>query len=347
MRVNLKRFVVSMLAVIGFTAAAFFLPPPATAVPVTLKLFYVSSDRDSAYLSLVKPFVDAVNGDPRGLLKINVSFSAQAGAPNQQAQYVANGKADIAFVIAGIEPKLFPDQAAVELPGLFRDTREASLVYMRLVAANELRGYNDFFVIGAVATQPETINSRKRTASLADLKGQTLRVNNPTVAGALTKFGASAKIMALNETANAIASGTVDGAVLQLAQVFSFGIGRLTPNHYLLPLGSAPLLLVMNRKVFDGLPEPARKVIRDHSGVWLVGQYTKISDAFSRRVLDQLKADSRRNVVEPSAQDRAAAQSVFDTMAEEWAAASPRNRELLTLVKSELAKIRSSKESRP
>lgn len=341
------------LAVMRFAAVVLLLLPPlllplsASAAPATLKLFYVSSDRDSAYLSLVKPFVDAINDDPRGLLKINVSFSAQAGIPNQQAQYVLDGRTDIAFVIAGIEPKRFPDEAAVELPGLFRDTREASFVHTRLVAENALRGYEDFFVIGAVATQPETIHSRKRTASLADLNGQTLRVNNPTVAAALAKFGVSTKIMSLNKTADAIASSAVDGAVLQLAQVISFGIGRLVPNHYLLPLGSAPLLLVMNRKVFDGLSEPAKKLIRDHSGDWLAARYVAISDDFSQSVLNQLKADPRRKVVEPSEQDRAAAQRAYDAVADSWAAMSPRNRDLLALVRAEIAKVRSAKELRP
>ena len=43
----------------------------------------------------------------------------------------------------------FSDDTIIELPGLFRDMREATLVYTRLIAAGALRGYEDFFVIGA------------------------------------------------------------------------------------------------------------------------------------------------------------------------------------------------------
>ena len=43
----------------------------------------------------------------------------------------------------------------------------------------------------------------------------------------------------------------------------------MVSHHYLLPVGSAPLALVMNRKAFEHLPEEAKTLIRDHSGAWL------------------------------------------------------------------------------
>ena len=253
-----KRLFGKALAYIGAAAIVLLLPLTTAAEPVTLKLSFPSSDRSLGYLTLVKPFVDAINNDRRGLLKIEVYFSGILGTPAEQPQLVAAGIADIAFVIPGFDSKRFPDEAAIELPGLFRDAREASLVHTRLAAEEALRGFRDFFVIGAVGTQPETIHSRKPIASLADLKGQTLRVNNPIDVVAMSKLGAAAKVLSLVDTANAISSGAVDGAVLQLAQLSDFGVGRMVSHHYLLPVGSAPLALVMNRKVFDSLPEAAK-----------------------------------------------------------------------------------------
>ena len=318
------------------------LPGLVAAQPVTLKLSYFSSDRSPIYASLVKPFVDAINSDPRGLVKIDVYLSGKLGSNLlQQPQVVSDGTADIALIVPGYTPTLFPNAAAIELPGLFHDALEASHVHSFLVSKHILSGYDNFFVIGAVAGEPASIHSRKRTASLADLKGQRLRVNNATLATAMAKLGAVPSLIPVNDTADAISSGKVDGALVQLAQVFDFGIGRLVSHHYLLPTGSAPLALVMNRKVFDSLPEAAKTLIRDHSGEWLVTRYAAISDAFGRRVLDQLKADPRRKVVEPTPQDLATAQRVFGVVVAQWAAESPRHRELLTLVRQELARLRS------
>jgi len=342
-----NRSIVKALAYISAAVIALLPPLTAAAEPATLKLSFPSSDRSLGYLTLVEPFVDAINDDRRGLLKIVVYFSGSLGTPADQPQLVADGKADIALVLPGFDSKRFPDEAAIELPGLFRDAREASLVHTRLAAEDALRGFRDFFVIGAVATQPESIDSRKRIASLADLKGQTLRVNNPIDVVAMGKLGAAAKVMSLVHTANAINSGAVDGAVLELAQLFDFGVGRMVSHHYLLPVGSAPLALVMNRKVFDNLPEAAKTLIRDHSGVWLAERYAKTSGAISQRVLKQLRADPRRTVTVPTPADLATAQRAFKAVADDWAAKSSRNEGLLALVKSEIAKLRSSKETRP
>ena len=57
------------------------LPLTVAAEPVTLKLSFPSSDRSPGYLTLVKPFVDAINNDRRGLLKIEVYFSGKFGTP--------------------------------------------------------------------------------------------------------------------------------------------------------------------------------------------------------------------------------------------------------------------------
>ncbi|MGA7973522.1 MAG: hypothetical protein WCA36_12020, partial [Pseudolabrys sp.] len=167
------------------------LPGLVAAQPVTLKLSYFSSDRSPIYASLVKPFVDAINSDPRGLVKIDVYLSGKLGSNLlQQPQVVSDGTADIALIVPGYTPTLFPNAAAIELPGLFHDALEASHVHSFLVSKHILSGYDNFFVIGAVAGEPASIHSRKRTASLADLKGQRLRVNNATLATAMAKLGA-------------------------------------------------------------------------------------------------------------------------------------------------------------
>jgi TRAP-type transport system periplasmic protein len=288
------------------------LPGLAAAQPVTLKLSFFSSDRSLIYKSLVKPFVDAINDDPRGLVRIDVYLSGKLGPSlPRQPQIVADGSADIALIVPGYTPKLFPDEAAIELPGLFRNTLEASRVHSLLVAKHMLSGYDDFFVIGVVAGQPATIHSRKRTASLAELKGQRLRVNNVALAAGMAKLGAVPSQLPLNDTADAISSGKVDGALVQLAQLVDFGIGRLVTYHYLLPTGSAPPALVMNRAVFDGLFEPAKTLIRAHSGAWLAERYVEIAIAANQRVLDRLRADKRRTVSAPTPADLETVQCAY------------------------------------
>ena len=328
--------------IVQFIFAAFLLLPSAAgAEPIKLKLSFFTSDRSVAYQTAIKPFVDAVNNDPRGLLDIKVYFSGALGKVQRELpQQVRDGTADIAFIIPGQNPELFTDNAAIELPGLFRDVREATLTYTRLVAARALAGYEDFFVIGAYGTQPEIINSRKPINSLAELKGQRIRANNTTEATALAMLGALPVVLAFNETSPALAGGALDGATVPPAQLFDVGIGRFTSNHYFLSTSVAPLALMMNRKVFDALPRDAKGLILKYSGEWTAKKFIEAYEAVDKKVNDDIKADSRRSVIMPSPADAKTARRAFKSIIDSWAGASAHNGELLKLTGAELARVR-------
>jgi TRAP-type C4-dicarboxylate transport system substrate-binding protein len=323
-------------------AAALLLPTTiAFADPITLKLSFFTSDQSVAYQAAVKPFADAVNQEGNGLLHIDVYLSGTLGkVQSELPQLVLDGKADIAFIVPGQNPARFRDTAAIEMPGLFHDAREASLVYTRLIADHALPGYDEFYVIGAYGTAPETINSRKKLTSIADLKGQKVRVNNLMEAAGLAKLGALPAVLAFNETSPAISAGLIDGATVPVAQLFDVGIGRFTTFHYLLPTSTAPLALVMSRQAFDRLPENAKALIRKYSGEWAAIQFSNAYEKFSTQTLDKLKADSRRSVVVPSVADLKAADGDFKAIRDGWAAENEKNQKLMSLLQVELATVR-------
>ena len=321
--------------------AALLLPSIGRAEPTTLKLSFFTSDRSVAYQTAIKPFVDAINSDPRGLLEIKVYFSGALGkVQSELPQQVLDGTADIAFIVPGQNPEIFTDNAAIELPGLFRDVREATLTYTRLVGAGSLAGYSDFFVIGTYCTQPEVINSRKPIKALVDLNGQKIRVNNATEGTALAKLGALPVVLAFNETSPALASGALDGATVPPAQLFDVGIGRLTSNHYLLGTSVAPLALVMNRNVFDRLPEDAKALLRKYSGEWTAQRFIEAYEAADKKVYDQISGDPRRNVVTPSPADTRTARRAFNSIIDSWGATNAHNGELLKQTRATLAQVR-------
>ncbi len=343
-----KRSLVKAVAYVGAAALALLLPLAARAEPITLKLSFITSDRSNIYQCYVKPFVENVNADGTGIVQIKVYFSGAINpAMTEQAKLVLDGTADLAYVVPGYTPKQFPDIPVLELPGLFRNEIGSSLVFARLAAAGALEGYRKFFVVGAFVTGGETIHSRKPIAKLADLKGQTIRANNQMIAISLRKLGAVPSLLPINRTMDALSQGKLDGVTVATSVLMEFGFGRLTNRHYLLPLGGALISLVMNREKFASLPPRAREIIRKYSGDWLSERGAACFDEQNREMAAKLKADRRRSVVEPSPADLVAARRVFASVVEEWAARSPHNRELLALVKAEIAKLHPSTEVRP
>ena len=319
---------------------ALMLPLAAQADPITLKLSFFTSDRSNIYQNSIKPFVDAVNKDGKGIVEIKVYFSgAISGVQAQQPQLVADGTADMAIIVPGQSPDRFGDTSVMELPGIYRDSREAGLVFTRLIEAGVLNGYGDFFVVGAFVSAAESVHSRKSIATNENLKGLTIRTNNNTEAAVLQKLGALPVLLAINQTTEAISRDKIDGATAPPSMLFEFGIGRVTSNHYMIPLGGAPTALVMNRAKFDSLPPQAKAIIRQYSGAWLAEQSATGLDALDKQTLKQLQEDPRRKVVFLSPADLKSVQQISASVVEAWAAMSRHNRELLTLVRAEIAKL--------
>jgi TRAP-type C4-dicarboxylate transport system substrate-binding protein len=322
---------------------ALLLPLAATAEPVKLKFSFFTSDRSYIYQSSIKPFVDAVNKDGKGLIEIQVYFSGSISSVQaDQPQLVTDGIADFALIVPGRTPQKFSDTAVMELPGLFRDQREASLVFTRLTEAGALKGYENFLVVGAFVADTESIHTRKPVASIDDLKGLTIRVNNQTQATVLERLGAKPTLLAINQTTEAISTAKIDGATFPTSMLFEFGVGRVTNNHYMIRLGGAPTALVMNRKNFERLPPAVQTIIRKYSGPWLAEHSATSFEALDRLTLEQLKVDPRRSVIFLSSADSERMQHISASVAEDWAAMSPHNKELLALVRAEIKNLRSS-----
>jgi TRAP-type C4-dicarboxylate transport system substrate-binding protein len=335
MRQLLLRSIAGLAVVLALSSGA------ASAEPIKLKLAFHTSDRTNIYEIAVKPFVEAVNAEAKGSIEIEVFFGGVLGkAQALQPQLVLDGTADIAFVTPSMTPQLFPDNTIVEMPGLFRNVREATLTYTQLIAANLLRGYEPFHVIGAFGTDPETIHTRPAIASLSELQGKSIRVNNHTEGAALEKLGMRPVVMEINQAAGAISRGDLDGAAVPLSMLHEFGIGRVTPYHYLLPTSPAPLAVLMSRSKLDSLPAPAQAVIRKFSGKWSAMQYIAGRELIEAQVLDQIKSDPRRKVVLPSKQDKARAEAVFAAVTEDVVANDPGLRVLLKAAQTEVAKLR-------
>ena len=258
-----------------------------------------------------------------------------------------DGSADIAFVVLGTVPDQFKDHAVIELPGLFRDMREATWVNTRLVASGLMRGYEDFFVIGSFATEPQTIHTRVPIASLDDLRGKRIRSNNPIEASALAKLGMSPIVLPIGKTQEAISRGTIDGAATALGPLTDFGLGRVMTYHYFLRLGPGVLSILMNRRKFDSLPQAGWDVIRKYSGAWLAERIVDGYEPYIAAQLEQLTSDPLRTTISPMQVEVDQAEEAFRTVRNQWADASPHHRLLLNAVEAEIAKFRARTDGGP
>src|SRR6195952_3228703 len=167
----------SRIFAIALLALAAFVPATAGAQPVTLKLAFFASDTEVNYAKAIKPWVDMVNADPSGAVKIEAYPNGALGKSlPAQPQMILDGVADIAFVNPALVPGRFPDDQVFELPGLVGNIKEGVQLYQELLKSNSLRGYSDYYVIGSFMNANANVFSRKPIKTVADLKGLKVRI---------------------------------------------------------------------------------------------------------------------------------------------------------------------------
>jgi TRAP-type transport system periplasmic protein len=313
----------------------------ALAEPVTLKLSFFGPSAEVNYDRLIRPWVAAVNADPAGAVRIEAYPDGALGkALPAQPQMVLDGVVDIAFVNPSLVPGRFPDDQVLELPGLFRSLDEAVKVYQSLIAADVLRGYGDYVVIGSMMNPSYHLVGRKPMRSLNDLKGMKVRIVGPMIGQTVKELGMAPILMPPTEIVEALGRGTIDAATAVPAAVIDFGIDRVATNDYLVPLGYGPLALLMNRKKFESLPAPAQDVLRKYGIGYVNALYLKNLGAYNDEVTARFKADTKRTVTAPSAAEAEILDKRFSEITAAWTARNARNAELLAKAQSILTDLR-------
>jgi TRAP-type transport system periplasmic protein len=327
-----------------FAAAAALLSAPASAQVPTLKFGFFTSDTEVNWVRVFKPFIDAVNSDPSGAVKIE-GFPNGALGRNlpQQPQMVLDGVADITFVVPSLASGRFPDDTLFEMPGLFKNLTEGTHVFEKLIETNSLRGYDDFVVLGALMNANAHLYSRRPIKTIGDLKGTKVRILGSIVGATVKELGAVPILMPPNEVVEAIGRGTVDSVITVPPAVIDFGIDRVTNTDYLLEFGANSFAVVMSKAKFNSLPPAAQAVIMKYSGKALGQRYAEQMDGWIKGLVEKMKSDPKRTAVIPTDADMRVANAAFANVAKDWAAKDARNAELLEKARRIVADLRAGK----
>jgi TRAP-type transport system periplasmic protein len=306
-----------------------------------LKWTVFTPDNEVTFRTVMKPFAETVQRESDNAVVFDLFPNGALGRnPGNQAQMVLDGVADLAWVVPSYSPGRFPDNEVLELPGLFKDLRESSLVATRLNQRKAFNDYGDFYVIGMWGTAPYSIHTNFPVASIKDLKGKTIRASSKNESAALRAFGAVPIGMPVTEIPEAISRGTISGTTSHLSPFFDFGLDRVTNNHFFIGLGVVPLAILMNKKKFDALPQSARTVIERNAGDPLTNRWIESVTAFNEENLEKLKSNPKNKIVFPSEAQRDEAQKLLAPVREGWVEASDRHRELKSALDTELAAVR-------
>lgn len=243
--------------------------------------------------------------------------------PLAQAQMVRDGVADITLTVPSYTPGVYPDYDIFELPGFASNTAEGSLSALEMQREGLLRGYEDFYVIAMYSSGAYMLHSRNPIGSIDDIDGQRFRVAGQIQTAVVEALGGVPQSLGAGEMAENIDRGLIDGAIADASVARTFRVTDVTSHHYDANLGVLVFAIVMNRGVYEEMPDEVKALLAQSGDVIVARQIEHYGAAIERNIAEW-QADEARTVTIPDEAERAriaaAVQPVIDRVAE---AASP------------------------
>ena len=125
--------------------------------------------------------------------------------------------------------------------------------------------------------------------------------------------------MPMPQTYGAIEKGVVDGAVVGISVVNSFKLAEVVKNYIVdLPMGYSPQMLVMNRRVYDGLTPDQRAVVDRNSGLALSLRGARLYEMARTGGLKTVTERADTTITTLTAAEKAAWRARLETVVAKW-----------------------------
>jgi tripartite ATP-independent transporter DctP family solute receptor len=277
-------------------AAALALALPLSAGAKEFRSSDVHPD-DYPTVMAVKFMSDIIKQKTGGKDSIKVYPQSSLGSEKDTIEQTKIGALD--FVRINVAPmnNICPETMVPTMPFLFRSTEHMRKVLdgpigEEILKACEKQGFIGLAFYDSGSRSLYTV--KKPVKSLADVKGLKIRVQQSDLwVAMLQAMGANATPMPYAEVYTALKTGVVDGAENNWPSYDTSHHYEVAKYYAITDHSLAPEMLLMSKKVYDGLTPAEQKIIRDAA---------KESVPYMRKLWDAKEAASRAAVEKGGAQ---------------------------------------------
>jgi TRAP-type C4-dicarboxylate transport system substrate-binding protein len=274
----------AVLAIFLVAAFGFMVVLPPTMVgaeTIELKFAQPFSPKHTMQKKVFEPWAEKINKMTNGKVKVTFYPGGALGKTPDHYALAEKGIADIIYVLQDYTPGRFPMTTVFELPFMIT-TAEKTAVAMWKVFEQfpEFRKeYDKVKVLALFCHDAAGFNTvKKPIKALSDLKGMKFRTASPHVTKALKMFGAVPVNMPVTETYTALERGVVEGTVLPWEGNFIFKLAELLKYGTESDWYTMTMMVVMNKKKYDSLPDDVKKVIDETTGLVMSQECGKVYD---------------------------------------------------------------------
>ena len=286
---------------------------PAAAQTITLKASHSAAPTEPFQVGMAD-FAKRVLEGTNGRVIINIFPNNQLGNEREVTEGLQLGLVDIANPSNAVLTNFVPDLVALDMPFLFRNPEHVERMFDGPLtdAVAEAVAKKGYVLLGLYTAGTRHIMTKKPVNSLADLKGQKIRVmqNNAHVE-TFKMLGANPTPLAYGELYGALQSGVVDGAEAANTNYHAQKFYEVSPNWAMVSWNVLVSPLIIAESKFKSLPADVQKVMLEAGRA-----SARIERAeYARSDVERLQAlkTAKVNVTQPdTAEFRKAVAKVYD-----------------------------------
>jgi TRAP-type C4-dicarboxylate transport system substrate-binding protein len=314
----------------ALVAAAMMLTPPASAAEVTLRFGTLDPNADTPmHRDILAPWAEQIEKDSGGRIAIKIGLLNEFAKPADYGPMVLHGELDMAYVVLGYTPELFPNSSVMELPLIYPDSVSGSRAFWKLYKEGLLaKDFANVKVAGLFVLPPFGIFTVNRNfTSLRDLRGLRMRTPSATVGLALARLGAIPIGIPVNALGENIGNGTLDATAFGwdiLSTTAGFGDKKTLQDQvkYLIDANfAAPSLgVLMNKAKYEAMPEDLRQILDAHTGADFSLTLAKFREVSVAAAKERLRQDPAHVVIALTPEQREEMKKIVAPVVADWAA---------------------------
>jgi TRAP-type C4-dicarboxylate transport system substrate-binding protein len=261
----MRRTWIKLAGACAVLAATSLLVSPSQAANVTVR----ASIQSPAKSLLSKGYdwlLDEIQKATEGRVRFERYYSGSLAKPADQLRAASSGLAGMSLVVPSYVPGQLPLANVGSNPAFWEDSWTGSKAYFALYqqepAMKAELDKQGVTLIAALATPTYYPLGRAiELHSLDQLKGMRIMTSGQ-IAVLLKSLGAQIVSVPTPEGYEVLQRGTVDGAVYGLTSAATYGIQDVVKSLWQLPLGGLPMLVVMNKGVWNSISKEDQQAIQ-------------------------------------------------------------------------------------
>jgi TRAP-type C4-dicarboxylate transport system substrate-binding protein len=312
--------------------------------PVKLRFVTLSAAESTLNKRLLHPWADKVNADGKGIVELDTRDGFALANYDNVYTRVMDNVVQVAFTLIGTITGKFQLANLVSLPLLFDKSDEASVAFWRLYKSGALdTEFSETVPLYMVALANSGFHLAKAPDKPAEITGLKIIASSKNTAQIVSALGGAPISLQQTDIYESLQRHTVDGSYGAWTSFPAFKLGEVTSYHIDAPLGSAPAMVFMSKKTFEGLNANVRKVLMDNSGEAQSRRFGAYWQDLDNEVRGQYKGIAGHTIVEPTAQQLGDWKAKLTPITAEWEKSSPNAAKILTSYRALIADVKEGK----